>query len=106
MAYLLYQTGTFQRMIGKNKFAASGSDDIDMILANQVFEMPEVCLVGYEIIALRLEPETLELRVADENVRTPRCGGAIFESGLAASQDERTAGHVEDGGREAPKCTG
>src|SRR5260370_34230112 len=99
MAYLLYQAGAFQPIIGKTKFAASGSDDIDMILANQVFEMPEVCLLGYEIIALRLEPETLELRVVDENVRSPRCVGAIFEIVVAAIQYERIAVHVEYDGR-------
>src|SRR6266481_144893 len=52
MVYQLYQASVFQRMVSKNQFSTSCSDDFEMLLANQIFELLESRLVGHKIVAL------------------------------------------------------
>src|SRR6202171_6709972 len=73
-----------------------------MLLANQVFEILEVCLVGLKIIALRLDPETLELLVVDEDVRGARSIGSILKIEVASIQRQGVAIGIERERRKSP----
>src|SRR6202521_1243374 len=102
MVYPPSQADVFQRMGSKYEFAASRGDDIEMLPANQVFEIPEVCLVGLKIIALRLDPETLELRVVDEDVRSAGSIGSILKIEVASIQRQGVAIGIERERRKSP----
>src|ERR1700687_5692776 len=102
MVYPLSQAEMFQRMVSKYELAASRGDDIEMLPVNQVFEIPEVCLVGLKIIALRLDPETLELLVVDEDVRGARSIGSILKIKVASIQRQGVAIGIERERRKSP----
>src|ERR1700694_1521155 len=102
MVYPPSQADVFQRMVSKYEFAASRGDDIEMRRANQVFEIPEVCLVGLKIIALRLEPETLESHVVDEYVRGAGSIGSILKIEVAPIQRQGVAIGIERERRKSP----
>src|SRR5258708_16033541 len=89
-------------MVSKYEFAPSRSDDIEMVPANQVFEIPEICLVGLKIIALRLEPETLESHVVDENVRGAGSIRSILKIEVASIQRQGVAIRIERERRKSP----
>src|SRR5258708_13475061 len=89
-------------MVSKYEFAPSRSDDIEMVPANQVFEITEVCLVGLKIIALRLDPDTLESRVVDEDVRGAGSIGPILKIEAATIQRQGVAIGIERERRKRP----
>src|SRR5436309_971460 len=102
VVYPLNQTGALQRMVGKNEFAASSSDDFEVILANQIFELRELWLVGHEIAALRVEPKSLEPRVINEDVRSARCIRAVFQIEITPIQNQGVALYINRYGRQRP----
>src|SRR5882762_5821189 len=92
----------FQTALSKYQFAATHSAGIQILLANQVFEIPKVCLVGLKIIALRLKPETLESHVVDENVRGAGSIGPILKIEVASIQRQGVAIGIEGERRKSP----
>src|SRR3981189_1226262 len=89
-------------MVSKYQFAATRGDNIEILPANQVFEIPEVCLVGLKIIALRLEPETLESHVVDEDVGGAGDIRSILKIEVASIQRQGVAIRIERERRKSP----
>src|SRR5216683_8273445 len=89
-------------MVSKYDFAAARSDDFEMILANQIFELLELRPVGHKIKALRSEPKTLESRVVNEYVPSARCVGAILEIEVTPIQDQNVPIYIKRYGRQSP----
>ena len=102
MVYQLYQASVSQRMVSKNEFAATCSDDFEMILANQIFELLESRLVGHKIVALRVEPQPLESGVVNEDARSARCIRALFQIEITPIQNQHVALYIKRYGRQSP----
>src|SRR2546430_17681426 len=89
-------------MVGKNEFATPSSDDFEMILTNQIFELLEPWQVSYEIVALRVEPKSLESRVINEDVRSARCIRAVFQIEITPIQNQDVSLYIKRYGRQSP----
>src|SRR5713226_2063397 len=90
-------------MVGKNKFAAPGSDDFEMLRANQILELLELWLERHKIVALRVQPKPLESRVVNKDVRSARCVRAIFHIEISPIQNQDVALYIERYGRQSPE---
>src|SRR6266852_98272 len=103
MVHPLYQAGVPQRMVRKNEFAAPRSDDFKMILANQLFEFPELRLEGRQIVALRVQPKRLESGVVNEYIWSSRRIRAVFQIEIASIQIQDVVLYIKRYGRQRPK---
>src|ERR1700741_3121640 len=102
MRYTLHRTASLQRLVRKEEFAAAFNDDVEMIPANQLFQMTDISPKRHKIIALRLEPKTLKSRIVDKDV--PRAGriGPIFKVEIASVQCQGFSVDVKRDGRKSP----
>src|SRR5207302_11323362 len=89
-----------QLMVSKNEFTAPGSDDFEMILANQIFELLELWLVGHEIVAFGVEPESLESDVVNEDIGSARCIRAVFQIEITPIQNQDVALYIKCYGKQ------
>ena len=92
----------FERMVRENEFAAPSSHDFEMILANQIFELLEVWLVGHQIVARRVEPKALKSGIVNEDVRSARCIRTVLQIEVTPIQNQDVARYIKRYGRQSP----
>src|ERR1700694_5684354 len=102
MVVPLYHAGVLQGMVSKNEFSTPCSDNFEMLLANQIFDLLQSWLVGHKIVALSVEPQPLESGVVNEDVRSAGCIRAVFQVEITPIQNQHVALYIKRYGRQSP----